>query len=437
MENRRAVTGILIAAFAARCVAAIVFDLLHLAGTGNEHWVLATSLHRGLGFAFDWYGLFDHPVVGSFIPPLYPWILAGFLRVAGGSLQLALHLAQLLNAILGMLTCGLVIALAERRCRDLGPGGAVRHAPLAAGLLWALYPPAVGASAITNTSILEAFLLLLLLHLVIRAAGSPEERAPYPTAIATGLVLGALLLSRPTAGVVWVGLGLLVLLRRRGRAGDSSRARMRFLLLASVIAVLAILPWAARNSRVHGAIVPVSTNGGFNFYMGNNSGTVGEIPRLDRFFARMPEPEKEIWRARTEIQRDRRLYQMGREFWEKEPGMAVEAVGRKVVSYLFFRPYLFAGYPGWLAAVFVGSYVLLFVPFVASLRRCRDIVCLSVLIAFAATGIVACAYIVSMRFRASVEPLMMVVASPLLARPLIRLLPASMRVSGRKGTSPS
>jgi hypothetical protein len=259
---------------------------------------------------------------------------------------------------------------------------------------------------VTNSATLEAFLLSGLALLVLRAHLPPWPRAPVWIGVLTGVVLGAMLLVRPTTAVIWI-LWCLALLWRRGPRAPT----LRFLAAATGVALLVIAPWTIRNARVHHRLVPIATNGGFNFYGGNNPIWKGEIPRLEKVFARMPPEDLERWRSMTEVERDRALYRKGLEYWRREPAHALAGLGRKAVSFVFFRPFLFAGYPAWLAIIFIASYLLLLLPFAIALPRCRGPACALPLLAIFATGLLGCVYLVSMRFRASVEPLFAAIAA--------------------------
>jgi len=451
-ERARLLAAIVLIGLGARLGVVLALNQGGLWQSWNEHWQIASSLHEGRGFAFRWYGLFPEPQVGSFLPPLYPWILAGLLFLAGGASHVAVWLAQGINLIVGTATIWLVARLAALS------GGAVPRAPsradgpdarqatragiaarvlrdpaLLAGLAWALYPPALGHVAQANTQTLETFLLVLLAYLALSWRGRASAWLP------AGLTLGLLLLTRPAAGLVWFLWGLAFVAWRPALTADMGRptsggdqpaapgiapdgvrpsrlAAFRYVALATALAALVLLPWTIRNFAVHGRLVPVSTNGGFNFYMGNHATGHGDIPPLAQYFARLTEEERASFRALSESDRDRRFYALGREYWRTQPVRALRGVWNRLVSYVLWRPYLFAAYPRWLALVFIASYLLLFVPFVLSLRGPPDAGRTFSLLAFAGTGAAGLVWIVSMRFRATVEPFLAVAGMSWVAR---------------------
>lgn len=421
MRDRRILRYILLIALLARLVALVVMSAIDFPTVESEPWEHAENLYRGHGYSFRWYGLFSEPVVGSFIPPLYPAILALALQVSSGQVQFAVLLAQLINVILGTLTVYFVARIARlvsgprsaevpRRLRDL-----LRRPDILAAAIWAVYPPALGHIYQPRSQTLEAFLLTLLTYFVLKiiARGSASQGETQPaarSAILPGLLLGILLLGRPSVGLIWIFWGLFLLSLFRFKL-----AAWRFLALASLVAVIVISPWMVRNWQIHDRFVPIATNGGFNFYMGNNSYSKGEIGAVHRTFRRMSAGEQQMWRAMSEVERDDRFYQMGFDFWRTEPRAALAGLGRKAIYFLFIRPAFFHMYPAPVTILFALSYLPLLLPCLLALRRRPGPGLILLYLAILATGIIGCIFIVSMRFRASVEPLMAVIAATYLA----------------------
>jgi hypothetical protein len=458
-------------ALGGRLAAIAVLNHVGFASPINEHWQSALALYRGQGFAFDWYGLFPRPVVGSFLPPLYAWVLCGLLYVAGGSAPEAMILSQVLNALLGAATVWLVARLADRAAASMAVGdtptdwihrtisgrfGVSPRVPAfgrlgatlrsltpgrLAALAWAVYPPALGHAATPQSTLIETFLLMSLLDLVL--TGSERCDAPLSScpstpepparllapAVAAGMVLGLSLLSRPTLGIAWTFWiaaalsGVFAARRRHGRGarrlrGQGARRALRFYAVATLVAFAVVLPWTARNARLHGRLIPIATNGGFNFYMGNNPIWEGGIPPLVKYFPRMTEEERTAWRALSEVERDRHFYRMGLEYWRDQPGRALLGVWHRLVSFALWRPYLFAAYPRWLAVLFIASYVVALGPFLLALPRCRGPACVLPILAILATAVTGLAFVVSMRFRATVEPMLVALGATVAARPI-------------------
>ncbi len=181
-------------------------------------------------------------------PPLYPWFLRAVYRLAGGPAPGA---ARAVQAVLGALSAVLAALLAARFTDH--------RLALLAGLLVALWGPLVYFDGEILPASPAAFLVLVLLLLV---TASPRRGSPRFTVlpVVAGLVLGlggVLLPSLALAG------GLLLLWGWRTRG-------WRWALLFAVAASLPIVPVALRNARFGEGFVPVSWNGGVNFYIGNH-----------------------------------------------------------------------------------------------------------------------------------------------------------------------
>ncbi len=187
-----------------------------------------------------------------FVSPLYVYFLAAVLALSGGSVVIA----QMTQVALGTLAVWLVALTAQ-----LWLG---RRAALTAGLLAGLCGYLTFNEVLILQSSLDPFLTALGLWLLARA-WTRQDLAAYAAA---GCVLGVHLLNRPNIGV-WAlaAVALTALPCRRA-------AVVRSTVLAAGL-LLALLPVAARNYAVAGALAPVSSHGGLNFYIGNNPGADG------------------------------------------------------------------------------------------------------------------------------------------------------------------
>ena len=187
--------------------------------------------------------------------PLYPYFLGAVYALFGPDL-LALRVVQ---SVLGAASCVLLAVAAGRFFS--------RPAGIAAGVMLAVYAPAIFFDGLVQKASPGLFLLCAVLALLARLATRP---APVREWLWPGLALGALLLTREHALVfVAVVLGWLAVSARRRRDG-LARAGALVLGLA-----LVILPVAARNAAVGGGFVLTTAQFGPNFYIGNNPAADG------------------------------------------------------------------------------------------------------------------------------------------------------------------
>ena len=254
----------------------------------------------------DWIG---HDVF--YQAPLYPYLLGVIYAVAGRSLLLV----RLLQAAIGSASC-VLLGMAAARLFS-------RTAGLAAGLMLALYAPAIFFDGLLQKSVLDVFFVCLALWLIsgiiprLTAEGAEpaEKRKRKPTValraqrslrldvfFGLGLALGGLSLTRENALVFVVVIAIWTLARTR----DALGARIRQLGLFAAGLALVLVPVATRNSLVGGGFYITTSQFGPNFYIGNHPGADGTYQSL-RPGRGAPEYERQDATELAEHARGRRL----------------------------------------------------------------------------------------------------------------------------------
>ena len=251
--------------------------------------------------------------------PLYPYFL-GTVYALFGSDPLTLRLVQ---SVLGAASCAL-LAIAAGRLFS-------RTAGIAAGLMLAVYAPAIFFDGLIQKASLGLFLLCAVLALLSRLMMRP---APIRTWIWPGLALGALLLTREHA-LVFAAAVLGWLAVSQGSRGDRlARAGALVLGLA-----LVVLPVGARNALVGGGFVLTTAQFGPNFYIGNNPAADGTYrplvfgrgdPRFERQDATQV-AERELGGALTPAQVSRYWTRRALEYIRTDPLDWLRLTGRKAV----------------------------------------------------------------------------------------------------------
>ncbi|MHB8810317.1 MAG: tetratricopeptide repeat protein [Desulfobulbaceae bacterium] len=190
------------------------------------------------------------PEPGAFFqPPAYPFFLAMFYAVFGESYTWV----RLLQAVLGSLSCVLVYVLGcQVHCRRTG---------LIAGLITACYGPLIFFDLDLLAPVLIVFTSTLGMWLLL--AGLRREKPLL--LLAAGVCLGTAVACWPIIGLACGLILMLTVWNARHHPGKA--ARLTVLLVLGM--VLPILPSFLHNLS-HGEKVLVSTNGGINFYIGNN-----------------------------------------------------------------------------------------------------------------------------------------------------------------------
>jgi 4-amino-4-deoxy-L-arabinose transferase-like glycosyltransferase len=205
----------------------------------------AVGLLNGEGYAVQ-----GQPT--AFWPVGYPAFLASLFAIFGPNVEVA----KSANLILSAVAMAFVYRIARRAT---GSEGAAR----AALLLAVLYPTPVFYSELLYSELLFMALLLAGIDL-LRSARA--ERSRWIAVAAAGVCFGL-------ASLVKTQALLLPALLVSGALALRQIGFRRAVLtgLVAYAACLAVItPWTIRNWEVLGQPVLISTNGGFNLYMGNN-----------------------------------------------------------------------------------------------------------------------------------------------------------------------
>ncbi len=220
--------------------------------------------------AGDWLG--SEPF---FQAPLYPYLVALVYRAAGRAYD-AIYLLQIAAALAGLYALG-------RGVEEMAGGGARgRRTGALAALAGALYLPFV----FYDVQLLKESLAVDLAAALLWALAVARRRDTLPLWLAAGAVGGLLALLREQFLVA--AFFLAPLAWRRGEG--PRRPLWRVALFAAGLA-LPLLPVAARNAALGGGFLPTTSQGGANFWIGNNPAADGtyrpltagrQIPRLER-----------------------------------------------------------------------------------------------------------------------------------------------------------
>ncbi|MDP2604079.1 MAG: tetratricopeptide repeat protein [Deltaproteobacteria bacterium] len=218
----------------------------HLAGDGRTYDEWGQRIAAG-----DWLGK------GVFYQaPLYPYFLGILQAILGHNLWLI----RLLQITLGAISCAWVFLVGRKLFS--------REAGIASGLILACYAPAIFFDALIEKTILDLFLISLLLLLLARAI----QRQNSLLWLAIGATLGLLGLSRENALILVLVVGLWIGLYFSGHS-MATRLRWVGLFFAGVLFVL--VPVGVRNLVVGGEFKLTTSQFGPNFFIGNNPAADG------------------------------------------------------------------------------------------------------------------------------------------------------------------
>jgi tetratricopeptide (TPR) repeat protein len=301
------------------------FSVLMGDSRGYDEWAQRIA-------AGEWWG---HDVF--YQAPLYPYFLGVIYAVLGRHLLLV----RIIQAAIGSVSC-VFVALAASRLFS-------RRAGLAAGLIMALYAPAIFFDGLLQKSVLDVCFVSLSLWLIAVITGHAEhaERPGTPRAprvakvgqdlspawqwLGLGVAIGGLSLTRENALVfVAVILGWALLRAARTRWRDAA---------AFVVGLaLVLVPVSLRNSLLGGDFYVTTAQFGPNFYIGNNPAADGTYASL-RYGRGAPEYERQDATELAQIALGRTLtpaevsaYWTDRaeQFITSRPGAWLALTGRKI-----------------------------------------------------------------------------------------------------------
>lgn len=244
---------------------------------GYEMGRIARALAEGYGYADPFRG---HTGPTAWVPPLYPWILAGDFKLFGVYSALAAWMILAFDCVLNALMVRTTWEIAAR-CFN-------RKVAAWSAWLWALYPAAMQYAVkwvweMTLTAFLFSWILVLALRM--RRIGEGDQSPPAPTLVqwaAFGLLWGLMALTNPSLLLFLPVCGIWILLGAPARRWWPKQVMAA--ALAALIFLACLAPWTYRNWRVFHQFVPVRANFGVELYLGNGPGATGLLMEYDHPF---------------------------------------------------------------------------------------------------------------------------------------------------------
>ncbi|HEY3993812.1 MAG TPA: glycosyltransferase family 39 protein [Ktedonobacteraceae bacterium] len=230
------------------CLAVIVRVLYNVTVASAYYPKYDSLAYQSIGFnVIDEHCFCLHPYVTTiYRPPLWPWLIAGISLIFGR----ADIYDRLFLCCLGAGTCVLIYLFA----RELFG----RRIGLIAGLIACVYPALYLYDGWLYTESLYTFLLTAICYCVLRIQrGKGQRRRLW---LLCALLLALLSLTRPN-GVIVLALVVVWTIFLTWRKLLHTRA-LSGMALAAVIALLLIAPWSIRNYLVSHSLVPVATGDG-------------------------------------------------------------------------------------------------------------------------------------------------------------------------------
>jgi tetratricopeptide (TPR) repeat protein len=204
-------------------------------------------------------GEFDRESV-FFLSPLYPYFL-GFLYWIADPGMIFPRVVQI---ALGALTV-VGVFLLGRRVFDPVTG-------FVAGLIYALYAPAIFYEPLYLVTAIQTPLNVALVMALLAAFSKPDRSIAW---LSCGMLLGLSALARPNI-LMFGGFVIAGLLLQVTHLPEWRQALTRGLVFAIGVGLI-VFPVTIRNYVVEKDIVLVTSTGGLNFYIGNNAAAKGRF----------------------------------------------------------------------------------------------------------------------------------------------------------------
>jgi len=222
---------------------------------GAEVGYVAASIARGEGFSSPL--RFFHTGPTAWFTPIYPYLLAGIFKLYGVFSYESGLLIRLLDSAFSAFTCWPIYAIGKKAFG--------KNTGLAAAWLWVALPTAVFFPVIWvwDTALAGLWMALLVaMTLNVRDSSRLRDWIAYGALWAVGAEINPSLLS------VLPFLALWALWPRKHHFARAAQLAVA----ASVIFLAGIAPWAVRNYVVFHKFIPLRSNFGLEFWLGNNIG---------------------------------------------------------------------------------------------------------------------------------------------------------------------
>ena len=258
-----------------------------------------------------------------FRAPFYPYFLALIYKIFGPDL----FLARLIQHLIGSFSVILVYLLARKLFE--------RKTAVISGILAATYWIFIYFEGELLLDVLLVFFDLLLLLLLYRAAEKPN----FWSWFLAGLVLGLSAITRPN--VLVIVPFILIWLRLYYSQSKTWLVPFKHWVYVGIAAALVILPVSIRNYIAGDDLVLIASQGGINFFIGNNpysDGTSAVVPGLgdDWDYAdAVVLAEKETGRKLKPSQASNYFYRRGWDFIFNQPQESLPLLWKKL--YLFWN----------------------------------------------------------------------------------------------------
>lgn len=265
-----------------------------------------------------------------FRAPLYPVCLAVIYKIFGPNL----FAARFIQMVLGALVCVMIYYIALKIFN--------KRAAIISSLIGAFYGPFLYWSGEILIVTLIVFLDLIMLHILLNAIDKPRKLLW----LLGGIVLGLSSIARPNILILvpWV-LALILLMNKFKGITITRKSRFVYICCFLTGIFIVILPVTINNYRVAKDFVLISSQGGINFYMGNNPDADGKTAQPPTLVEAPGEFLDNVWLASVKVSEEavgkplkpsqvsRFWYVQGLNFIFQDPLKWLKLMGKKIAYF--------------------------------------------------------------------------------------------------------
>src|SRR5271170_2859337 len=231
---------------------------------GWEMARIARALVAGHGYADPF--ITGHTGPTAWLPPAYTLIIAAAFKLFGVYTPLSAWVLLTVNCIFSAATIPAIYEIAAR-CFN-------RRVAVWSAWIWALYPAAMQYAVrwvweMSLTTMLFAWVLVIALR--VRGIGGPTNEVGQTRRwLLFGLFWALIALSNPSLLLFLPVCGLWMLLGAQRKSAAFAKA-----VVAGIVFLACLAPWAWRNWNVFHAFIPIRGNFGAELYLGNAPESIG------------------------------------------------------------------------------------------------------------------------------------------------------------------
>ncbi|MGB9720625.1 MAG: glycosyltransferase family 39 protein [bacterium] len=286
-----------------------------------EYGEIARNIITGKGFSRVFVAN-AYPAPTSSHAPLYPYFLSFFYR--SGINPFIYLVIQLLQAIFSVLTVYIIYKTSQILFND--------SVARITEWLVALYPPFIYYCTKLVPTTIFLFFLCTAIYLIIRNKNLFQN-------IISGICLGIAILCDPVALVLFPAILVFFLVNK-----EMNFFRMALILSVSIVL---LVPWTIRNYIVHRTVVPITTQFGVNFWIGNNPNATGtdfyEIKSIEKedhilVTQTLPSAVQDSLCKLSEIRRTKFYLNQAFDFIVNNPWKFIILLIKKCYYYMWFPP---------------------------------------------------------------------------------------------------